>query len=72
MNPDSLSGFFIYNSLVGAPLVGAHSEESQMGDKDRAGTRPAPTSSLGDIVGIFKSIKNLFIIILNISVTSIP
>jgi len=44
MNPDSLSGFFIYNSLVGAPLVGAHSEESQMG----------------------------FIIILNISVTSIP
>jgi hypothetical protein len=30
--------------IVGAPLVGAHCVESQMGDKDRAGTRPAPTS----------------------------
>ena len=44
--------------IVGAPLVGAHSVESPMGDKDRAGTRPAPTSSsLGDVVGIFKSIS---------------
>jgi len=25
--------------------------------KDRAGTRPAPTASLGDIVGMFKSIS---------------
>jgi REP element-mobilizing transposase RayT len=43
--------------IVGAPLVGAPSIESRMGDKDRAGTRPAPTSSLGDVVGIFKSIS---------------
>jgi hypothetical protein len=25
--------------------------------KDRAGTRPAPTSSLGDVVGMFKSVS---------------
>jgi hypothetical protein len=45
--------------------VGAHFVESRIGDKDkagtrpddRAGTRPAPTSSLGDVVGIFKSIS---------------
>ena len=62
--------------IVGAPLVGAHSVKSPMGDKgahsvkspmgdkdragtpdDRAGTRPAPTSSLGDVVGIFKSMS---------------
>jgi putative transposase len=49
--------------IVGAPLVGAHSVESWMCDKDRAGTddragtRPAPTSSMGDVVGIFKSIS---------------
>ncbi len=42
---------------VGAHSVGAHSVESRMGDKDRAGTRPAPTLSLGDVVGIFKSIS---------------
>ena len=49
--------------IVGAPLVGALSLELQMGGIDRAGTRPdrragtrpAPTS-LGDVVGIFKSI----------------
>ena len=43
--------------IVGAPLVGALSVESPMGGNDRAGTRPAPTTSLGDIVGIFKSIS---------------
>ena len=48
--------------IVGAALVGAHSVESPMDDKDRAGngpdnragTRPAPTSPLGDVVGTFK------------------
>ena len=43
--------------IVGAPLVGAHSVESPMGDKDRTGTRPAPTSLLGDVIGISKSIS---------------
>ena len=43
--------------IVGAPLVGAHPVESLIGDKNRAGTRPAPTSSLGEVVGIFKSIS---------------
>ena len=43
--------------IVGAPLVGALSVGSRMGVKDRAGTRPAPTSSLGYVVGIFKSIS---------------
>ena len=49
--------------VVGAPLVGALSltlpKDDIDGDhpaNDRAGTRPAPTSSLGDIVGMFKSI----------------
>ncbi len=42
--------------IVGAPLVGALSLESRMGGNDRAGTRPAPTT-LGDVVGIFKSIS---------------
>ncbi len=37
--------------------MGALSVESPMGGKDRAGTRPAPTVSLGDVVGIFKSIS---------------
>ena len=37
--------------------MGAHCVESWMCDKDRAGTRPAPTSLLGDVVGIFKSIS---------------
>jgi putative transposase len=37
--------------IVGAPLVSAHSF-----DQDRAGTRPAPTNTIGDIVGTFKSI----------------
>jgi hypothetical protein len=57
--------------IVGAPLVGALSLKLRMGGIDRAGigpdrragtgpdrragTRPAPTS-LGDVVGIFKSI----------------
>lgn len=36
-------------SIVGAPLVGA-----RISEEDRAGTRPAPT--LGDIIGVFKSI----------------
>jgi len=36
--------------IVGAPLVGDLSVE------DRAGTRPAPTT-LGNVVGIFKSIS---------------
>jgi REP element-mobilizing transposase RayT len=36
-------------SIVGAPLVGA-----RISEKDSAGTRPAPT--LGDIIGVFKSI----------------
>ena len=52
--PNHIHGI-IFN--VGAPLVGAHSVELRIGDKDRAGTRPAPTSSLGDVVGIFKSIS---------------
>ena len=41
--------------IVGAPLVGAL---KGAGTRIRAGTRPAPTatSSLGDIVGAFKSI----------------
>ncbi len=43
--------------IVGAPLVGALCVESRMGGQNRAGTRPAPTASLGDIVGIFKSIS---------------
>ena len=51
--------------IVGAPLVGALSFERQIDRKDRAGTRrnrragtrPAPTASLGDVVGIFKSIS---------------
>ena len=50
--------------IVGAPLVGALSLESPMGVADRAGTRPnkragtrpAPTT-LGNVVGIFKSIS---------------
>ena len=48
---------------VGAPLVGALAIKTRSaGDrgqpaKDRAGTRPAPTISLGDVVGIFKSIS---------------
>ena len=46
--------------IVGAPLVGAHSVESWMCNKDRAGTRPAPTSSLGVVVGIFKSLYSQF------------
>ncbi len=39
--------------IVGAPLVGAHALKTHPAkdrvnpDKDRAGTRPAPTSSLG-------------------------
>ena len=65
--PNHVHGIII---IVGAPLVGALSLELRMGrtgredmysnrvgmGKDRAGTRPAPTS-LGDIVGIFKSIS---------------
>jgi len=43
--------------IVGAPLVGALSVGPRMVGKDRAGTRPAPTKSLGDIIGIFKSIS---------------
>jgi hypothetical protein len=50
--------------IVGAPLVGALSLKSRIDGKDRgqpgkdrAGTRPAPTASLGDVVGIFKSIS---------------
>ena len=40
---------------VGAPLVGALSSGMTIDNaKNRAGTRPAPT--LGDIVGVFKSI----------------
>ena len=42
--------------IVGAPLVGARAFKTQPA-KDRAGTRPAPTTSLGDVVGIFKSIS---------------
>ena len=36
--------------IVEAPLVGALSLESRMGRTDRAGTRPAPTISLADVV----------------------
>ena len=36
--------------IVGAPLVGALSVDSRMVGKDRAGTRPAPTKSLGVIL----------------------
>ncbi len=36
--------------------MGALSLEYLMGNADRAGTRPAPTT-LGDVVGIFKSIS---------------
>ena len=43
--------------IVGAPLVGALSVDPRMVGKDRAGTRPAPTKLLGDIIGIFKSIS---------------
>ena len=50
--------------IVGTPLVGALSLESRMSGTDgagtgsnrRAGTRPAPTS-LGQVVGMFKSIS---------------
>jgi len=48
--------------IVGAPLVGALSLESQAGGKNptiicgRAGTRPAPTAP-GDVVGLFKPIS---------------
>jgi REP element-mobilizing transposase RayT len=59
--PNHVHGIII---IVGAPLVGALSVESRMDVNDRAGirpnrragTRPAPTS-LGDVVGIFKSIS---------------
>ena len=42
-------------TIVGVPLLGAL---KRAGTRHRAGTRPAPTatSSLGDIVGAFKSI----------------
>ena len=40
-------------SIVGAPLVGAHSNVDTF--VNRAGTRPAPTVSLGDTIGVFKS-----------------
>jgi putative transposase len=44
-------------STVGAPLVGALPEKDRAGTHgNRAGTRPAPTT-LGDVVGIFKSIS---------------
>ena len=50
--------------IVGAPLVGALSVDPRMVGKDRAGTsnyragtRPAPTKSLGGNIGIFKSIS---------------
>jgi putative transposase len=43
-------------SIVGAPLVGALHEKDRADTPDiRAGTRPAPT--LGDVVGMFKSIS---------------
>ena len=43
--------------IVGAPLVGALPVEDRAGMvNNRAGTRPAPTT-LGDVVGIFKSIS---------------
>ena len=44
--------------IVGAPLVGALSVDPRMVGNNRAGTRPAPTKSLGDVVGIFKSISS--------------
>ncbi len=37
--------------------MGALSVDPRMVGKDRAGTRPAPTTSLGNIVGLFKSIS---------------
>jgi len=43
--PNHMHGIII----VGAPLVGALNDP-------RAGTRPAPTMTLGEIVGVFKSI----------------
>ena len=40
-------------SIVGVPLVGTR--KTGNGLSKRAGTRPAPTKGLGDIVGAFKS-----------------
>ncbi len=42
--------------IVGAPLVGALENDSNTKNtNDRAGTRPAPTKTIGDIIGGFKS-----------------
>ncbi|MCI0406633.1 MAG: transposase [candidate division Zixibacteria bacterium] len=63
--PNHVHGIIV---IVGAPLVGARGSGAD-GDKNRAGTRPAPTNArqqnttaatpkplLGEIVGAFKSI----------------
>lgn len=55
--PNHVHGIML---IVGAPLVGALSSKSRTGGipNDRAGTRPAPTTTtLGNVVGIFKSIS---------------
>ena len=50
--PNHVHGIIV---IVGAPLVGADSFGTVNPDaENRAGTRPAPT--LGDVVGVFKSI----------------
>ena len=55
--PNHFHGIIV---IVGAPLVGAHSCEGTMNPdtENRAGTRRNAPTSLGDVVGVFKSIDN--------------